>query len=72
MARVPAGLVLVIAPWNYPFLTAANTIVPALLAGNAVILKPSAQTPLAGERFAEALRMAGLPEGLFANLFLRP
>jgi len=70
VVRVPAGLVLVIAPWNYPFLTAANTIVPALLAGNAVILKPSAQTPLAGERFAEALRAAGLPEGLFANLFL--
>jgi acyl-CoA reductase-like NAD-dependent aldehyde dehydrogenase len=68
--RLPAGLVLVIAPWNYPFLTAANTIVPALLAGNCVIHKPSAQTPLAGERFAEALRMAGLPEGLFANLFL--
>ncbi|HEX8239403.1 MAG TPA: aldehyde dehydrogenase family protein [Allosphingosinicella sp.] len=70
VVRVPAGLVLVIAPWNYPFLTAANTIVPALLAGNAVILKPAAQTPLAGERFAEALRIAGLPEGLFANLFM--
>jgi acyl-CoA reductase-like NAD-dependent aldehyde dehydrogenase len=70
VARVPAGIVLVIAPWNYPFLTAANTIVPALLAGNAVILKPSAQTPLTGERFAQALRMAGLPEGLFAGLFL--
>ncbi|MGZ8329412.1 MAG: aldehyde dehydrogenase family protein, partial [Allosphingosinicella sp.] len=70
VVRVPAGLVLVVAPWNYPFLTAANTIVPALLAGNAVILKHSAQTPLAGERFAEALRTAGLPEGLFANLFL--
>jgi len=70
VVRAPAGLVLVIAPWNYPFLTAANTIVPALLAGNAVILKPAAQTPLAGERFAEALRTAGLPEGLFANLFL--
>ncbi|MGA9581727.1 MAG: aldehyde dehydrogenase family protein [Allosphingosinicella sp.] len=70
VARTPAGLVLVIAPWNYPFLTAANTIVPALLAGNAVILKHSAQTPLAGERFAEALRTAGLPDGLFANLFL--
>jgi acyl-CoA reductase-like NAD-dependent aldehyde dehydrogenase len=68
--RAPAGLVLVIAPWNYPFLTAANAIVPALLAGNAVLLKPSAQTPLSGERFAEALRVAGLPEGLFANLFL--
>ena len=70
VARVPAGLVLVLAPWNYPFLTAVNTIVPALLAGNAVILKPSAQTPLAGERFAEALRAAGLPDGLFASLFL--
>ncbi|HEX8124786.1 MAG TPA: aldehyde dehydrogenase family protein [Allosphingosinicella sp.] len=68
--RIPAGLVLVIAPWNYPFLTAANTIVPALLSGNAVILKHAAQTPLAGERFAEALGTAGLPEGLFANLFL--
>ncbi|HYW16594.1 MAG TPA: aldehyde dehydrogenase family protein [Allosphingosinicella sp.] len=70
VVRAPAGLVLVIAPWNYPFLTAANTIVPALLAGDAVILKHSEQTLLAGERFAEALRTAGLPEGLFANLFL--
>lgn len=70
VARVPAGLVLVIAPWNYPFLTAANTIVPALLAGNAVLLKHSAQTPLAGERFAEAFASAGLPDGLFANLLL--
>jgi len=68
--RVPAGLVLVIAPWNYPFLTAANTIVPALLAGNAVLLKHSAQTLRAGERFAEAFAAAGLPDGLFANLFL--
>jgi acyl-CoA reductase-like NAD-dependent aldehyde dehydrogenase len=70
VVRTPAGLVLVLAPWNYPFLTAANTIVPALLAGNAVLLKHSAQTPLAGERFAEAFRVAGLPDGLFANLFL--
>jgi acyl-CoA reductase-like NAD-dependent aldehyde dehydrogenase len=66
--RVPAGLVLVIAPWNYPYLTAANTIVPALLAGNAVILKHSAQTLLAGERFAETFARAGLPKGLFTNL----
>jgi acyl-CoA reductase-like NAD-dependent aldehyde dehydrogenase len=70
VTRVPAGLVLVIAPWNYPFLTAANTIVPALIAGNAVLLKHAAQTLLVGERFAQALEMAGLPEGLFANLFL--
>jgi acyl-CoA reductase-like NAD-dependent aldehyde dehydrogenase len=70
VARAPAGLVMVIAPWNYPYLTAANTIVPALLAGNAVVLKHSAQTLLAGERFAEAFAAAGLPDGLFANLFL--
>jgi acyl-CoA reductase-like NAD-dependent aldehyde dehydrogenase len=68
--RAAAGIVLVIAPWNYPYLTAANTIVPALLAGNAVILKHAAQTLLAGERFGEALREAGLPDGVFANLFL--
>ena len=70
VARAPAGLVLVIAPWNYPYLTAVNTIVPALLAGNSVLLKHASQTLLAGERFAQAMGMAGLPEGLFANLFL--
>jgi acyl-CoA reductase-like NAD-dependent aldehyde dehydrogenase len=70
VGRVPAGLVLVIAPWNYPFLTAANTIVPALIAGNAVLLKHASQTLLAGERFEQALTMAGLPRGLFRNLFL--
>lgn len=68
--RRPAGVVLVIAPWNYPFLTAANTIVPGLLAGNAVILKHATQTLLVGERFAEAFAAAGLPAGLFANLNL--
>jgi acyl-CoA reductase-like NAD-dependent aldehyde dehydrogenase len=70
VSRVPAGLVLVVAPWNYPFLTAANTIVPALIAGNAVLLKHASQTLLAGERFEQALRMAGLPEGVFHNIFL--
>jgi len=61
IAREPLGLVMVIAPWNYPYLTAVNTIVPALMAGNAVIL---------GERFAEAFRKAGLPKGVFQNLVL--
>jgi acyl-CoA reductase-like NAD-dependent aldehyde dehydrogenase len=70
VAHHPVGLVLVIAPWNYPFLTAANTIIPALIAGNAVLLKHASQTLLAGERFAQALDMAGLPRGLFTNLFL--
>ena len=59
---------LVIAPWNYPFLTAINTIVPGLIAGNAIVLKHASQTPLAGERLAQAF--AHLPEGLFTNLFL--
>lgn len=68
LAREPVGLVLVIAPWNYPFLTAINTIVPALIAGNAVVLKHASQTPLAGERLAQAF--AHLPEGVFTNLFL--
>jgi acyl-CoA reductase-like NAD-dependent aldehyde dehydrogenase len=70
VAREPVGIVMVIAPWNYPYLTAANTIVPALLAGNAVILKHAAQTLLVGDRFAEAFRKAGLPKGLFHNLVL--
>ncbi len=68
--REPAGLVLVIAPWNYPYLTAVNTIVPALLAGNAVILKPASQTLLVGERFAAAIKAAGVPSGVFQNLVL--
>jgi acyl-CoA reductase-like NAD-dependent aldehyde dehydrogenase len=70
IAREPLGLVMVIAPWNYPYLTAVNTIVPALLAGNAVILKHASQTLLVGERFAAAFRKVGLPAGLFQNLVL--
>lgn len=68
--REPVGVVLVIAPWNYPYLTAINTIVPALMAGNAVLLKHASQTILAGERFQMAADRAGLPEGLFQNLVL--
>lgn len=70
IAREPLGLVLVVAPWNYPYLTSVNTIVPGLLAGNAVILKHAAQTLLVGERIAEAFKRAGLPKGLFANLVM--
>jgi acyl-CoA reductase-like NAD-dependent aldehyde dehydrogenase len=66
----PLGVVLVIAPWNYPFLTAVNSIVPALVAGNAVLLKHASQTLLAGERFAAAAKEGGLPDGLFQNLVL--
>ena len=70
IAREPLGVVMVVAPWNYPFLTAVNSIVPGLLAGNAIILKHATQTLLVGERFAEAFRRAGLPKGLFHNLVL--
>ncbi len=68
--REPLGLVLVIAPWNYPYLTAINTIAPALIAGNSVILKAATQTMLTGDRFQAAMDMAGLPSGLFQHLTL--
>ena len=68
--RAPLGTVLVIAPWNYPYLTAVNSIIPALMAGNAVILKHASQTLLVGERFAHAFEIAGLPAGLFQNLVM--
>ena len=66
----PLGVVFTIAPWNYPYLTAVNSVVPAVMAGNAVILKHSAQTPLCAERFAGAFAAAGLPEGVFQYLHL--
>jgi len=68
--REPLGTVLTIAPWNYPYLTAVNSVVPAILAGNAVVLKHSAQTPLCAERFAQAFQAAGLPNGVFQVLHL--
>ncbi len=68
--RDPLGVVLVVAPWNYPYLTAVNSVAPALLAGNAVILKHSAQTPLCAERFGEAFAAAGAPEGVFQHLHM--
>ncbi len=66
--REPLGVVLVLAPWNYPYLTSVNSVVPAIMAGNAVILKHSNQTPLCAERFAECFSEAGLPEGVFQFL----
>lgn len=68
--REPLGVVLTIAAWNYPYLIAVNSIVPALMAGNAVILKHSAQTPLCAARFATCLAKAGLPDGVFQVLHL--
>jgi len=68
--REPLGVVFVVAPWNYPWLTSVNAVVPALLAGNSVILKMAAQTPLVAERYAEAFKAAGLPQGVFQFLHL--
>jgi len=68
--REPHGVVLVFAPWNYPYLTAINTVSPALIAGNAVVLKHASQTLLAGERMVEAFTKAGVPADLFQNVFL--
>jgi acyl-CoA reductase-like NAD-dependent aldehyde dehydrogenase len=68
--RVPLGVVAVVAPWNYPYLTAVNAVLPALIAGNAVVLKHSHQTPLCAERFFEAFQNAGVPAGVFQYLHL--
>jgi acyl-CoA reductase-like NAD-dependent aldehyde dehydrogenase len=68
--REPVGVVAVVAPWNYPYLTSVNAVIPALLAGNAVVLKHSQQTPLCAERYAQAFAEAGLPDGLFHYLHL--
>ena len=68
--REPHGVVFVIAPWNYPYMTAINTVAPALMAGNSVILKHSSQTLLVGERLVRAFNEAGVPEDVFQNVFL--
>ena len=66
--RDPLGVVLVLAPWNYPFLTAVNAVVPAIVAGNTVVLKVASQTPLVAERWSAAFAAAGLPEGVFQHV----
>jgi len=68
--REPLGVVFTVAAWNYPYLIAVNSVVPAIMAGNAVVLKHSAQTPLCAERFAECFAEAGLPEGVFQAVHL--
>lgn len=70
LRREPLGVVFTVAAWNYPYLIAVNSVVPALLAGNAVVLKHSAQTPLCADRYAECFAAAGLPPGVFQVLHL--
>lgn len=66
--RTPVGTVLIVAPWNYPYLTAINSLVPALLSGNTVIMKHASQTLLCAERFSEACAAAGFPAGVFQHV----
>ena len=70
IVREPVGVVFVMAPWNYPYLTAINTIIPALIAGNSVMLKHSSQTLLVGERLAEAMHAGGVPYDVFQNVVM--
>ena len=64
----PLGIVLDIPAWNYPLLIAVNVIVPALLAGNAVLIKHARLTPLCGDAFVEAFRKTSLPQDLVASV----
>ena len=66
----PLGLVFVMSPWNYPYLTSVNAIIPAIMAGNTVVLKHAQQTPLCAEKYQKAFEFAGLPDGVFQILHL--
>lgn len=68
--KEPVGVALMLAPWNYPWLTAVNAIIPALMAGNSMILKHSDQTPLVSERMTEAARAVGFPDGVFQHIHM--
>lgn len=68
--KEPLGTILVLSPWNYPYLTAVNAVIPAIMAGNTVILKHAEQTPICAERFAAAFEYADAPKGVFQYLHL--
>ena len=68
--KIPLGLVFLLSPWNYPFLTSINILIPALLAGNCLIFKTSSSTPLVSKRYEEAFNKANLPKGVFSSLYL--
>ncbi len=68
--REPLGTVLTIAPWNFPYLTTVNSVIPALMAGNAVVLKHASHTLAVGDRFQQAFDAAGIPEGIFTNIVM--
>ena len=70
ISKDPLGTIFIVAPWNYPYNTSVNSIVPSLLSGNSVILKHSSQTPLCAEQLFNAAKLSGLPEGVFQFLHL--
>ena len=63
--RRPMGVVAGILPWNFPFFVVARKMAPALVTGNAIVIKPSEETPFSAHAFAEMAASAGLPEGVF-------
>ena len=70
ITKDPLGTIFIIAPWNYPYNTSVNSVVPSLLSGNTVILKHSSQTPLCAEQLFKAAKLSGLPTGVFQFLHL--
>ncbi len=68
--REPLGVVLNLPAWNYPYMTALNAVLPALIAGNTVVMKHSSQTALVAEHFAECFRQVGLPRDVFQVLHM--
>ena len=70
ISKDPLGTIFIIAPWNYPYNTSVNSIVPSLLSGNTVILKHSSQTPLCAEQLLKAAELSGIPKGVFQFLHL--
>lgn len=70
VVKEPLGVVLDLPAWNYPLLTAVNVVMPAVLAGNAVVVRHSPRTPLSGDHFSRAFDKAGAPRHLVQRLYL--
>jgi acyl-CoA reductase-like NAD-dependent aldehyde dehydrogenase len=68
LRREPLGVVLNLPAWNYPYMTALNAVLPAIIAGNTVVMKHSSQTALVAEHIAESFKKANLPKDVFQVL----